>query len=103
MGLNLRPPAFIPGGSTTRPNRGELTIQVQLWVLHAGGEIDAPLLLAPEGHSRRLLVQPNAKPLQLMLNQLLVGDGLQAVQHNQNQVARPCCTDDLQVTITRRC
>ena len=64
------------------------TVYIELGVLHSGGEIDAALLLPPEADGRRSFVQADAKALQFMLYQLLVRDGLQAVQHYQDQVAR---------------
>lgn len=71
------------------------TIHIQLGVLHSGGEVNATLLLPPEGDGGRLLVEADAKAFQLVLYQLLVRDGLQAVQHNQDEVARPRSGDDL--------
>ena len=67
---------------------GTRTVHVELGVLHGGAEVDATLLLAPEADGRWLLVQADAKALQLVLYQLLVREGLQAVQHDQDQVAR---------------
>ena len=64
------------------------TVYIELGVLHSRGEIDAALLLPPEADGRRSFVQADAKALQLMLYQLLVRDGFQAVQHYQDQVAR---------------
>ena len=75
---------------------GGLTVEVKAGVLDGGGEAEAALVLAAEGDSGRLPIQADAEALQLMLNQLLVGDGLQAVQHDQDEIARPGCTDDLQ-------
>ena len=60
------------------------TVEVELRVGHAGGEVDAALLLASEGDGGRLLVQPDAEALQLVLDQLLVRDGLQTVQHDED-------------------
>lgn len=74
---------------------GTRTVHVELGVLHGGAEVDATLLLAPEADGRRLLVQADAKALQLVLYQLLVREGLQAVQHNQDQVARARCGNNL--------
>ena len=89
-----RPPVSGSGWEAFYKYR-KLTLKVQPRVGDGGGEADATLLLAAEGHAWRLLVQADAKALQLMLYQLLVRDGLQAVQHNQDEIACPCCTDDL--------
>lgn len=55
------------------------TIDVEFGVLHSSGEVDAALLLPPEADGRGLLIEPDAKALQLVLYELLVRDGLQAV------------------------
>ena len=73
----------------------ELTVVIQFPVLHSGCERDAALVLFTECQLRRPLVQADAEALQLVLNQLLVRDGFQTVQHYQDEVARPRCTDDL--------
>lgn len=45
-----------------RPSPAPLrTIQVQLWVLHRAGVVDAALVLLAERDLGRLLVQPDAK------------------------------------------
>ena len=74
---------------------GGLTVEVEAGVGNGGGEAEAALLLAAEGDAGRLPVQADAKALQLVLDQLLVRYGLQAVQHDQDEVACPGCTDDL--------
>lgn len=53
-----------------------LTVKIETGVGERSGEGDAALLLAAEGDPRRLLVQADAKALQLVLYQLLVRDGL---------------------------
>mmetsp|Transcript_12153 Transcript_12153/g.30665 ORF Transcript_12153/g.30665 Transcript_12153/m.30665 type:complete len:417 (+) Transcript_12153:144-1394(+) len=70
-------------------------VQVQLRVRHVGGERQAALVLFLERQPRQLLVQPDAKALELVLDELLVRHGLQAVQHDDDQVARARGGDDL--------
>mmetsp|Transcript_9571 Transcript_9571/g.23022 ORF Transcript_9571/g.23022 Transcript_9571/m.23022 type:complete len:257 (-) Transcript_9571:385-1155(-) len=69
--------------------------EVELWVGDARGQGDAPLVLLLEGQRRGLLVQPDAEPLELVLDEPLVGDGLEAVEHDDDEVARPRRGDDL--------
>ena len=76
------------------------TIHVKLGVLHGGGEVDATLLLPPEGDGGRLLVEADAKAFQLVLYQLLVRDGLEAVEHDQDEVACPGSGNDLPTIAT---
>jgi hypothetical protein len=84
------------GSGRVQPSpRGASTVQVQARVGGGGGERDAALLLAPERDRGRLLVEPDAEALQLVLDQALVRDGLEAVQHDQDQVARSRRADDL--------
>lgn len=56
-----------------------------------------------EGHKKypnrtHLALLPNPKTLQLFLYQALVSNRLYCIQDNQNTVACPCSTDDLDVT-----
>ncbi len=73
------------------------TVKVEAGVGERRGEGDAALLLAAEGDPWGLLVQANAKALQLVLYKLLVRDGFQAVQDDEDEVARPRCADDLRI------
>ena len=75
------------------------TFQVQLWVGDLGGEGDTPFVLLAEVDLRRLLVEPNTKAFQLMLDELLVRDGLEAVQHDEDQITRPRSADDLRTRV----
>mmetsp|Transcript_11487 Transcript_11487/g.20786 ORF Transcript_11487/g.20786 Transcript_11487/m.20786 type:complete len:266 (+) Transcript_11487:198-995(+) len=70
-------------------------VQVQLGVRHVGGKRQAALVLLLEHQPRRPLVQPDAKTLQLVLDELLVCDGLEAVQHDDNQITRARGGDNL--------
>lgn len=78
-----------------RENCNSRTFQVQRGVGDGAGEVDAALLLLTEADGGRLLVEPDAEALQLLLNQLLVRHRLQAVQHDKDEVARARCADDL--------
>lgn len=54
---------------------------------HRGCEVDASFVLLLKADVWRLLVQSDAKSLQLVFDQLLVAQGLQHIEHNQEQVA----------------
>ena len=56
---------------------------------YSGGEVDASLVLPLVADVGRLLVQPDAEALQLVLDQVLVAQGLQDVQYDEDQVAGP--------------
>jgi hypothetical protein len=62
-------------------------LQVQVCRVHCARKAHPSPLLALERNLRRLLVQPNAKPLQLVLNQALVRDGLERVEDDEDEVA----------------
>ena len=53
------------------------------------GEVDASLVLPLIADVGRLLVQPDAEPLQLVFDELLVAQRLQDVEHDEDQVAGP--------------
>ena len=72
-----------------------LTFQIELRVGHHGCEVDAALVLFPEVDCGRRLVEPDAKTLQLLLDQPLVRHRLEAVQHDVYEVARARRADDL--------
>lgn len=54
---------------------------------HSGREVDASFVLFLKANVWWLLVQTDAKSLQLMFNQLFVAQRFQHIKHNQNQVA----------------
>lgn len=61
-------------------------IRVQLGLRHHAVEVDAALVLPLVVDVRGFLVQPDAEALQLVLQQLLVTQWLQAIQHHKNEV-----------------
>lgn len=70
-------------------------VQVELGLGDGGVEVDASLVLPPEVDVGRRFVQPDAEALQLVLQQLLVVQRLQDVQHHEDQVAGAGHGDDL--------
>lgn len=54
------------------------------------GDGDAALLLLLVGDVGRLLVEPDAEPFELVLDDGLVGEGLEHVEDDTDQVARSC-------------
>lgn len=52
-------------------------------------EVDATLLLLLKVDVRRLFVETDAKSFEFLLNNALVLQRLEHVQHNQNEGARP--------------
>ena len=70
-------------------------VQVQLRVLRRARQRDAAALLLAEADGRRPLVEPDPEPLELVLDQALVRERLEAVEHDQDQVAGPRRRDDL--------
>eukprot|EP00166_Cyanidium_caldarium_P005988 ctg_769.g371 len=60
-----------------------------------GGERYAALVALAHHNARRSLVQPDAEPLQLLLNDALVDGRFGGVEHDQNEVAGTCHGDDL--------
>lgn len=59
-------------------------VQIQFGLGNGCGQIDAALVLAPVIDVRRFLVQANAEALQLVLEQFLVVQRLQDVQHHED-------------------
>jgi hypothetical protein len=80
-------------------SRPKLTFEVKLGVGHCGGEVDAAFVLFAEVDGRRRLVEPDAKALQLLFDKPLVRHRLEAVQHDEDEIARARCADDLHHTI----
>ena len=63
-------------------------VKVQLRLGHHDLQVDPPLVLLLEDDVGRRLVHPDSKALQLVLQDLLVPERLQHVQHNEDDV---CC------------
>ena len=63
-------------------------IKVELGLRDHDLQVDPPLVLLLEDDVGRCLVHPDAKALQLVLQDLLVPKRLQHVQHNKDDV---CC------------
>lgn len=53
------------------------------------GQVDAPFIFFIKADIRRLLVQSNAKTLELSLQDFLVGQRLEHIKANVNQIACP--------------
>jgi hypothetical protein len=62
------------------------------------GYRDAALLALLDEDVGRLLVEPDAKALELALDDLLVFEGLEDVQHYEEEIAGPGHRDDLTTT-----
>lgn len=77
---------------------GQRTVEVKQWVVLRACKVDAALFLSLKVDGWWLLVESDAKPLQLVLNEPLVGDGLEAVEDDENQVAGAGGGDDLATT-----
>ena len=59
-------------------------------------EVDAALVLPLEDDVGRLLVHPDAEPLELGLQDLLVAERLQHVQHDEDEVGGASHGDNLE-------
>lgn len=66
-------------------------IEVELRLRHHDLQVDPPLVLLLEDDVGRRLVHPDAKALQLILQDLLVPKWFQHVQDNEDDV---CCPGD---------
>lgn len=55
---------------------------------YSGCEIDAPLVFLLKANVWGFAVQANPKAFQLILNYLLMSQGLQDIQDNQDQITR---------------
>eukprot|EP00053_Salpingoeca_punica_P020781 m.212348 g.212348 ORF g.212348 m.212348 type:complete len:417 (+) comp20083_c0_seq1:2736-3986(+) len=73
-------------------------VGVQVRCGHGAGEVDAAFLLFLQRDIGRLLVQPDAKAFQLILDDGFVPQRLQHVQHNEDEVASPRDCNDLATT-----
>ena len=67
---------------------------------HRARDIQPALVLLLESNIRRLLVDPDAEPLQLALNHSLIRQRLVDIQHNEDQMARLGHRNDLTTTTT---
>lgn len=62
------------------------------------GDADTALFFLLEGDVGGLLVEPDSEPFKLLLNELLVGDGLERVEHDEDEVAGTGHSDNLLTT-----
>ena len=62
---------------------------------HWHGQVNASFLLLLEADVGRLLVESNPKPLQLLLDESLVFQRLEDIQHDEDEATRSCNGDDL--------
>ena len=68
---------------------------VQVAQRDARADVESSPLLLAESDVGRFLVEPNAESLQLFLDFSLVRQGLEAVQHDQDQIASSGSADNL--------
>ncbi|KAI6755050.1 hypothetical protein HG531_004156 [Fusarium graminearum] len=67
---------------------------------HGAGDIEATLVLLPEGDVGWLLVDTNSEALEFRLNHPLIRQRLVHVQHNENQMASLGHSNNLSTSAT---
>ena len=69
--------------------------KIQLWLRHHGLQVDSTLVLLLEDDVGWSLVHSDPEPFQLVLQDFLVAERLQHVQHNKDDVGGSCHCDNL--------
>ena len=69
--------------------------KIQLWLRHHGLQIDSTLVLLLEDDVGWSLVHSDPEPFQLVLQDFLVAERLQHVQHNKDDVGGSCHRNNL--------